>query len=222
MSAESDVRTGACGCRECHPTDSRSQFVFVDETTEPVRSSQLRCIGGRGRHWCRGSRERRRLVEGASALCVHYAYQVVISVHLPPAGLRPDPDPLRHWAGRGPTPFWPSPPHGVVPGFTAEPPANQPASDPPGLHRLPERVELPKNFRYRRPSRQLHRLSRPRLCHGGPAGPNPSRSSGTSHGAHPSSRSRRCAGCTGCRRAQLVWVPRTSSVVLMQPVGARE
>ncbi len=28
--------SGACGCRECHPTRSCSQFVFVDETAEPI------------------------------------------------------------------------------------------------------------------------------------------------------------------------------------------
>jgi hypothetical protein len=28
-----------CGCRERHPWPSRSQFVFVDESTESVRSS---------------------------------------------------------------------------------------------------------------------------------------------------------------------------------------
>jgi hypothetical protein len=29
-----------CGCRKCHPRASRCEFVFVDETTEPVGSSQ--------------------------------------------------------------------------------------------------------------------------------------------------------------------------------------
>jgi hypothetical protein len=28
-----------CGCRECHPRISRSQFVLVDETTELVGSA---------------------------------------------------------------------------------------------------------------------------------------------------------------------------------------
>ena len=33
------VGVARCGCRKCHPTASRCQFVFVDETTELVGSS---------------------------------------------------------------------------------------------------------------------------------------------------------------------------------------
>ena len=46
----------ACVCRERHPRASRSQFVLVDESTEAVRSSQLRCIMRRACRWQRGRR----------------------------------------------------------------------------------------------------------------------------------------------------------------------
>src|SRR5271165_3044265 len=40
---------GACGCRVSHPAASRSEFVFVDEATQPVRSSHLIRTWRRGR-----------------------------------------------------------------------------------------------------------------------------------------------------------------------------
>ena len=45
-SKKSNYRVATCGCRERHPSASRSQFVLVDETTEAVRSSQLIVTSG--------------------------------------------------------------------------------------------------------------------------------------------------------------------------------
>jgi hypothetical protein len=55
-----------CGCRQSHPSRSCRQFVLVDQSTEPVRSSKM-C---RSRRWDRRTRledrQRRRLLEGAA------------------------------------------------------------------------------------------------------------------------------------------------------------
>ena len=58
----SSSTNSACGCRECHPSSSRCEFVLMDETTKLVGSSQPPCIRRRHRR-CRGHRHRRHLTQ---------------------------------------------------------------------------------------------------------------------------------------------------------------